>query len=75
MDYEAPPIPERTICTNTHCDPQREPCPHVKPLSDWNNSPHMGLAKPLVPQSQPELEMSSHPYSGYCSGIPLWWDT
>ena len=46
---EAPPILECDEGINTHCDPQRESCPLVRPLSGWTIRYHNGLDMSLGP--------------------------
>ena len=33
--HEAPPCSQATLVTNTHCDPQPDQSPQVRPLSGW----------------------------------------
>ena len=72
---EASPILECVEGINTHCDPQRESCPLVGPLSGWNIICHNGLDMSLGPNFEPDFWLSSRPSPGLYSGIPHLRDT
>ena len=61
--------------TNTHCDPQRESCPLVSPLSGWTIRRHNGLAMPLETIFNQFSGCPVAPSQGSALEALFWWDT
>ena len=60
---------------NTHCDPQRESCPLVRPLSGWTIRCHNGLDMSLGPIFNQISGCPVTPPQGSTLESLIWWDT